>query len=206
MIRNIIFDLGNVLFFLDFTKTYEILKKYLRPQYTPEYALNNIIRGKVFEDFNKGLISKKEYFNHCKGFFLKEIDEKTFWKHYSDIFIPNKELLSLLPKLKKDYNLYILSNTDEVHIDFLENHYRQYFNLFNGKIYSFKTGYMKPDRKIYEYLLNSYNIKPEESLFIDDIEKNLLPAKLLNIKTFLYNKKRGKELAKILLCQEKIEL
>ena len=89
-----------------------------------------------------------------------------------------KDNTKVLNILSKKYNIYILSNINkEIFEHIMEN-----FNLkdkIQGGIYSFKEHILKPDKRIYEILINTYNINPEETIYIDDKEKNILVANKL---------------------------
>ena len=102
-----------------------------------------------------------------------------------------KERLILLAELKKDYRLFLLSNTNEIHINtiskILENNYgfKDLSHLFEKIYYSYKIGLRKPDIKIFQHVLNENGLIPEETLFIDDCATHIDGAKSLGINAYL---------------------
>lgn len=73
---------------------------------------------------------------------------------------------------------------------------REVFRYFDGQVISALEHMVKPDREIYELILQRYHLKPEESLFIDDLEANVKAAQELGINT-VHFKERGKGLQEI---------
>ena len=65
---------------------------------------------------------------------------------------------------------------------------------FDGGVFSYETGYMKPDRRIYEFFLRKYNIDPNRAIFFDDKKENIEAAEKLGIKGVLFSKDKGNEL------------
>lgn len=97
----------------------------------------------------------------------------------------NKPVLNLLPKLKRQVKIFLLSNTDAIHIRAIE----QKFNIlrnFDGSVLSFEVGYCKPEPEIYFKALKQSNTSPENSLLIDDLEVNILGAEKVGIKGFKF--------------------
>jgi len=84
-----------------------------------------------------------------------------------------------------------LSNTNEIHFNFYNNIIRSKFkinylsDLFEKAYYSHRIGLRKPDKEIYNLVLNQNNLKPKETLFIDDSEPNIKSAKTLGINSIL---------------------
>jgi len=84
----------------------------------------------------------------------------------------------LLAKISKngDFRLYLLSNTNAVHFNYIRREF-PYVNLLHKFGLSYKLGYLKPDVRIYKQFIQRFKIKPEESLFIDDLETNCSSAR-----------------------------
>ena len=85
----------------------------------------------------------------------------------------------LMKPLSKEYNLWLLSNTNPSHIRNEIDLRYQFPNHINGAIYSFDAGVRKPDRAIYDYALKTASAIPSESLFIDDLKENIDMAQSL---------------------------
>ena len=88
----------------------------------------------------------------------------------------------LLKKIRKQYRLFLLSNTNAIHVSTFEKMYRERFNneslgdLFEKLYYSHRLGLRKPSKEIYEFVLRDSNLQPNETLFIDDAEVNTRAA------------------------------
>ena len=95
-------------------------------------------------------------------------------------FLPQANVY--VKKLKEKYKLYILSNFHKDSFETISSRYN-FFNYFDGGIVSAYHNCIKPDEKIYKLLIDKYNLNPTETLFIDDLEKNILKAQELGIKT-----------------------
>ena len=96
------------------------------------------------------------------------------------------ETIELLRRLKrKAYPLYCLSNMHFASIEYLEQTHT-FWDLFNGRVISCRLQLCKPEAEIYQHLLRTYGLKAEETLFIDDVQKNLDAAEKLGIRTLRF--------------------
>ncbi|MBK7631641.1 MAG: HAD family phosphatase [Ignavibacteriales bacterium] len=173
----IVFDLGQVLVRFDYKHFVEKINKHkagIGEQFLELYKQNY----NVHRDFEKGKISEKvfiaqmlEYLEHC-------IDEETFCKYWSDIFSFNEEVIALLPRLKKNYKLYLVSNTNSIH---KKHGYENYelLKLFDKLFLSHEVGFIKPEEEIYRAVENVSGFLPEEHIFVDDILEYVDAAKKL---------------------------
>jgi len=184
MIKNIIFDLGNVLinfrpdlFIAKFTKDTAIINRFL----------SNIIKTNTWVQLDRGTISLEQ----ARKRFLADHPEE---RELIELFFNRwKELLTSIPKnvkilrnLKlKGYNLYVLSNYINEAYDYVKEKY-DFFSLFDGIVISSKVKLVKPESEIYRYILHKYNLNPEESIFIDDTEECILQANKLKLNTIHY--------------------
>jgi putative hydrolase of the HAD superfamily len=97
--------------------------------------------------------------------------------------VPFPQTVDLLYRLKaRGYPLYCLSNMGHASIDHLEREHR-FFEVFAGKVISCRLNLCKPEPGIYEHALKTYKLKPQETVFIDDVEKNVVAAAQLGIRT-----------------------
>ncbi|MDO5088267.1 MAG: HAD family phosphatase [Leptotrichiaceae bacterium] len=171
-IKNIIFDLGNVLISFN-PKDYTDNEKFLKEVFgSPEWLM-----------LDRGTLSygeAKEIFKERVPEVAEQIDSM-FDSSFSGLLQPIKENTALLPILKEKYNLYILSN---FHKDSFEEVYKSYefFKNFKGKVVSCYCHLLKPEKEIYEEILNKFSLNPEETVFIDDMKVNIEAAEKLGIK------------------------
>ena len=185
MIRNIIFDLGNVL--LNF-KPETFLLRYTKDEQYIQNFISKVIRNKIWFRLDRGTISLE----NAKEEFIKKYSEDnsfiiTFFEHWMEMLTPIQENVKVLCDLKANgYNTYILSNFIEETFEIMEIKYN-FFSLFNGKIISGQEKVIKPEIEIYQKLIDKYNLVPEECVFIDDIRSFLSRARKLKMKTIWFS-------------------
>ena len=91
--------------------------------------------------------------------------------------------------MKTEYNIYLLSNTNKIHISEFENkigskQYKEFYQLFDKVYYSHKIGHRKPNAEAFKIIIEENNLIAEEILFIDDSPQHIEGAKKLGIKTY----------------------
>jgi glucose-1-phosphatase len=174
MIKNIVFDLGNVLISFRPAEYFD-KKKY--PRNIKETILTDIFGSEEWLMLDKGAISTREA---IEGISLKSTMNKEEITHIfnlrSDLLFPIDQNVRVLPELKKQgFRLYFLSNFPMDIWEEVKNGY-YFFKYFDGGIISAEAGASKPDPEIYRILLDKYSLIPEECLFIDDLEINVEAA------------------------------
>jgi putative hydrolase of the HAD superfamily len=114
------------------------------------------------------------------------LTENKFWDAWAMILGKETKVLDVLLDLKKYYKVWLLSNTNPKHIsDELDNKY-VFPHLVDGAIYSYKVGLRKPDKEIYLKACELAEVKPKESVFIDDLSENISGAKKVGLKGIHY--------------------
>ncbi|MCW8809388.1 MAG: HAD family phosphatase, partial [Ignavibacteriaceae bacterium] len=165
----IVFDLGNVLIPFDFKKA---LIKLDQVENGLGDRFNNFFKTNynLHREFEKGKISDQDFIKRMLTIVDHKIDESTFCKYYADIFSLNEDVISLLPVLKKNYKLFLLSNTDSIHKKYGWEKY-EFLKNFDRLILSFEVGSVKPEEKIYRTVEKASGFSSQEHLFIDDIQE-----------------------------------
>ena len=176
LIKTIVFDIGGVLIDIHPEKTFQYISNCID---TNIATLRADFPNKIHDEYERGHLNNEEWFTKYKESlpqpcFLKEID---FWKAWSLLLGREKRTVETLKNLSKHYSIWLLSNTNPKHIkNELEKNY-SFSNLVDGAIYSFETGFRKPEIEIYEYFVNKSNSEPNACLFIDDLYENVKGAK-----------------------------
>ena len=189
MIDTIIFDFGDIFINLDKQGTISGLQKLGLKEWNTDLDRLNLLfeTGDIsYDDFVTGF--QKQLPNAS----IEEILEA--WNAVLADFPSYR--LDFLKELAKKYRLFLLSNTDSIHIATFEkksgvSFYTDFYNCFEKVYFSFEMGLRKPDPKIYQVLLDKHNLVPENTLFIDDKTENTNSAATLGIK--VWNLQVGKE-------------
>lgn len=170
MIKNIIFDLGNVIINYNQEKIISNFAKskeesiFIKEQIfnSPEWKLLDL--GEITN--NEAIIRIKER-NNSKYINLTEV----FLHEWYKIQPINEDIVRIARKLKEaNYNIYVLSNMANETFEYFKD--IDFFKLCDGIVISAKEKIKKPDEKVFRILLDRYNLKPEECLFIDDDDTN----------------------------------
>ena len=182
MIRNIIFDLGNVL--ISFRPA-EFFRKKNYPETIVSKIVTEIFESEEWLMLDNGDITTGEAIQSLSlKSSLKREEIALVFSFRTEIMFPLVENVKLLPVLKKHgFKLYYLSNFPLDIFEEIKNDY-YFFRYFDGGIISSEVKMSKPDVRIYHCLLDRYSLIPWESIFIDDIEKNTSAATLAGIKSF----------------------
>jgi FMN phosphatase YigB (HAD superfamily) len=187
LIKNIVFDLGNVLLTFD---PKEFLLKFTNDALQINTFILNIIHSKIWLEMDRGLISVDK----AKDIFLRDYPELKellglFFENWLEIFIPIEKNIKILKELKRNrYRIYALSNFIEEAYEFVIKKF-DFFSLFDGSIISWKEKIIKPEIEIYTILLKRYNLLAPECVFLDDHLKFLVTAENLGIYTILIHPK-----------------
>jgi len=195
-IKSIIFDLGGVILNLDYCKTEDEFKKIGVLHFKELYSQKK--QTLLFDDFEKGKIKPEEFIFSLKdseNLEIKEIDFINAWNAML-LEIPI-EKLQFIDGLKKDYKIFLLSNTNEIHIKKFEgdlktnNMLEQFYKCFDKIYYSSRMGKRKPEENCFVQVLEENGLIAENTLFIDDSIQHIEGAKKVGIKTFHLEKNKS---------------
>jgi glucose-1-phosphatase len=179
MIRNIIFDLGNVL--ISF-KPSEYLIRNNVPDKTREVILSDVFGSREWLLLDNGDITLEDAIKGiAKRSALKNEEIALIFDKRTEIFYPLGNNIKLLPELKKQgFKLYYLSNFPFDIFHEVKSGY-PFFRYFEGGLISAEVRFSKPEPPIYKKLLNTFNLKASECLYIDDLEANVKSAETLGM-------------------------
>jgi len=173
------FDLGRVLFDFDYNIALEKIKDKIG------IPVQEIIR-ELFENdfglsFEKGEVSPGEFYSRFKDTFKVSLSYEYFVDIWCKIFSPKDEVIDLVRRLKVNYPVYLISNINELHFDYLYQKYSQVFSLFKGLILSFKVKSVKPEKAIYQALKDAAGVDFKDIIYIDDRKDLITKAKDSNL-------------------------
>jgi len=192
-IKNIIFDLGNVIINIDPNLTLQKFRELGVENFSEKYTLMR--QNDVFDRLDTGKITISEFRQAVRDFSNLNLTDELIDEAWCAMLLdfPEKNV-ELLRKLRiEGYKLFLLSNTNELHIDHYRKYMKQLFGrdllneLFDRTFYSHEIGFRKPNRDAYEYVLKTENLDPAETLFIDDLEHNVIGARKTGINSYHYN-------------------
>ena len=167
-IKAIIFDLGNVLIGFDHRIGVKRILKHT-PKSTQE--IYDLFFDSAFtREFEKGGISCLEFFAKVKDSLELRIGYAEFLPIWNEIFFAKPEMEEFAASLNSGRRLVLLSNVNQLHYEYLTAAFPRAFSLFSPDkiIPSFRTGFMKPDREIYELALSSAGVLAQEAVYVDD--------------------------------------
>lgn len=186
MIKNIIFDLGGVV--INLQKEFAVRALTNLGASDAETFLGEYSQKGPFLQLETGEISSSEFFD----LLLSKCKPGTTCTQLRDAFeefleeIPSERLIWIEKLRDKGYKLFVLSNTNPI----MFNHWinrefkkagRSINDYFDGIVTSFQEGVCKPDPLIFQKLIDRYSLNPEETIMLDDSDKNILSAKSVGL-------------------------
>ena len=189
MIKTIIFDFGDIFINLNKQKEIDEFKKLGLDGPNEELIQLN-------DSFERGKITELEF---IQGFqkYLPNADIHDIRKAWNSIIgeFPLYRL-EFLQKLKTKYRLFLLTNTDAMHISRFEHmagisFFSDFYQCFEKVYYSFEMGMRKPEPEIFSYILKKHDLSPKRTLFVDDKKENTDAAATLGIN--VWNLQVGEE-------------
>lgn len=187
MIKNIIFDLGNVLVNVE----YERFINKLKANGVSDKTYMSFFKGGNYRllGYESGGISTDEFITKCLSGLDLEMERNDFADAFNDMFSEIKPMSELVRDLSEEgeYKLFLLSNTSPLHFEFIKREF-DYVNLLHKFALSYELNSLKPEDEIYKKTIEHLGIIPEESVFIDDLEENCMAANKFGITTICYDK------------------
>ena len=190
-IRNIVFDLGGVLVDLDFKAAINGLQK--AGFANVKEQLQAFDRDGIFQKFELGEMTAEEFRTAIRENSTVELTDEEVDALWNAMLLEvPREKLELILHLRGKYMVYLLSNTNSIHWDYVCKNAFNYRGFrvndyFEETFLSYEMHLAKPDKAIFEKVLEEANLLPEETLFIDDSEANCKAASELGIHTHHYH-------------------
>ena len=194
-VKNIIFDMGRVL--LQF-EPYVSLNEYCKSDEDKELIYKELFKGPEWIMGDEGKITNGQRYELVKRRIPERLHQtlKLVVENWDMCMEPVEGALEFHKLVKeKGYHIYILSNACNRFFHYFPKHYD--LNSFDGVVVSSDVKMIKPNPEIYQYILKTYHLNPEESLFVDDMKENIEAAGKAGMKGFLFQN-NYEELKKLL--------
>lgn len=163
-----LFDIGNVIISFDFG----IAARRLAPHCSiaADEALERVVS--LHPELETGRLSPDEFIREATDRVGYRGTAEEFRRAFEDIFDLNESIARFIEQVKgTGAALHLLSNTNGIHVPFFESTY-PVFARFDGRIYSHEVGVMKPDPEIYRIAIETLDLDPAETVYIDDLPAN----------------------------------
>ncbi|MGE9311409.1 HAD family hydrolase [Niabella sp. CJ426] len=190
MIKNILFDFGGVFYDLDFSKTSEAFKALGFTDFDNQFTQYQA--DTLFQQLETGAIGPEVFFGNIQSLLPAPVTHEQIRNAWNALLLGYRSTsLAYLAELKKEYQLFLLSNTNQIHYDYFtaqlleQTPYPSLESFFTKAYYSQQVGLRKPDTEVFEHILKDAGIKAEETLFIDDSYTNFPNAEKLGMKIYL---------------------
>lgn len=186
-IKNIIFDFGRVLLNIDPLLTQ---KAFMNFGFKSDEGRSGRKDDEVVILFESGKITSEEFIATVKDHTDDNVTDQMIIDAWNAMLLDfPAHHVETLKSLKGKYNLYLLSNSTQIHFDRYISDFKDVYgfelsSLFNKMWFSFNIGLVKPDVEIFKFVLNDESLKPEETLFIDDTLVHVKAAQSLNINVY----------------------
>lgn len=186
-IKHIIFDLGNVILNIEYQKTINEFNKIGIQDASVFYSQS--IQQEIFNLLEIGKISEFDFLIEVNKLCPKASHKQILSAWNALILDLPQKRISLINNLKSSFSIYLLSNTNVIHINEIKKKigvkkYNSFYNLFNKVYYSHEIGLRKPNPEAFNIILNENDLNVNEVLFIDDSIQHIKTAKKLGIKTY----------------------
>ena len=171
-IKSVIFDLGGVIYAVDYHKTINGFKALGIDHFEEVYAKAG--QSDLFNDFEEGKISRAIFVERIKNLSRKNMTSSQIVNAWNGMllgFMP--DAIACLKRLSSSYRLFLLSNTNEIHIQEIESRvgtvfFSDFCSLFENVYLSHELGLRKPHPEVFKHILNQQGLKANETFFIDD--------------------------------------
>lgn len=164
-IKLITFDLGNVLVkvdHLEFCRRLAVLTHKI-----PEDIFDFVFNGPLEPAYDTGMMTSPEFYRQIIAHYKIDLEFERFARWWNSLFSPMPDMEEVVTRLAGVYPLFLLSNTNALHFDFIQENY-PVLKHFSQFVLSYQVGSRKPEKGIYQYLIQQAGIPPEQILFIDD--------------------------------------
>jgi FMN phosphatase YigB (HAD superfamily) len=165
-ITAITFDLGNVLIRVDHFRFCQRLAALA--QVSPQEVFAQVFESGLEPGYDTGRITSREFYQRVTAHFGVALPFSRFRDLWCDLFDPMDGMAELVHHLASRFPLFLLSNTNSLHFDYIQGRFAALLQPFRAFILSYEAGSRKPEPAIYQSLIRQVDRSPGEILFIDD--------------------------------------
>jgi FMN phosphatase YigB (HAD superfamily) len=165
-ITAIAFDLGNVLVRVDHLRFCRRLAALAG--LSPEEVYGQVFESNLEPGYDTGRINSREFYERVVAHFGITLAYSRFCELWCDIFDPMTAMAPVVARLAPRFPLFLLSNTNSLHFDYIRERFGAILEAFQAFILSYQVGSRKPEAAIYQALIQQVGRPPEEILFLDD--------------------------------------
>ena len=191
LIKNIIFDLGGVILDLNYKATIDAFVEMGIKDFSDLYSQKE--QKQIFDDFEIGKITSDQFISSIQSLSQNSISKVEIITAWNAMLLEiNTEKLNYLLSLKERFRIFLLSNTNEIHISKFEaglakkNELKKFYNCFEKVHYSSRMSLRKPNVDCFKKVLNINKLNASETIFIDDSKQHIEGALKCGIKGHLF--------------------
>lgn len=175
-----IFDIGNVLVRFDYGRAVAALSA-MGADISDRAGLENLAAR-----YERGEVGRAAFLEGMRSILRHEADDAAVARAWQEIFEPNAPMWDLVEKLHGEYPLYLLSNTNCLHHDYLLREYAV-FGKFADGVFSYRAKMAKPDRAIFDLAIRQFGVDPRHTVYLDDLMPNVEAARGAGLRALRYD-------------------
>ncbi|MGA0848530.1 MAG: HAD family hydrolase [Chthoniobacterales bacterium] len=175
-----IFDIGNVLVRFDHGRAAAALSS-AGADLSDRAALENLAAR-----YERGAVDRTAFLAGLRSILRHGADDADVARMWQEIFEPNRPMWDLVEALHERYPLYLLSNTNCLHHEYLEREYG-IFEKFSDGVFSYRAKMMKPEPEIFALAIRQFGVRPEATVYLDDLSANVEAARGAGLRAFQYH-------------------
>lgn len=179
-IEGFIFDIGNVLVRFDHGRAAAALAA-MGADLSEHSALETLAAR-----YERGTIDRSAFLGALRSILRHGADDAAVARAWQEIFEPNVAMWELVEKLHGAYPLFLLSNTNCLHHEYIEREYGV-FARFSDGVFSYRVKMMKPEPEIFGLAIRQFGVRPEATVYLDDLSANVEAARGAGLRAFLYH-------------------
>ncbi len=200
-IKNIIFDFGGVLYDIDFSRSVKELEKLGVADF--DNLLTKAKQHHLFDLIDVGKITPEFFRDEFRALVNKNLSNRQVDYIWNALLLGYKdESMKLLPIIRKNYKIFLLSNSNQIHYDYYSPLLQQYGyssfdELFDKAYFSHEIHFRKPNPESFRFVIDEQHILPEETLFIDDLLPNIEGAEKVGLQACYLDLEKGESIVSL---------